>query len=89
MTRAFQHHTPDVKVSLELLSGLKALGFERIVATPHTYMALYFNTPQTIEAAFNSLQEALRADGASGPDATTASYLAQPGRYSQLIASYN
>jgi hypothetical protein len=52
-------------------------------------MALYPNTPETIEAAFNSLQEALRADGASGPGATTASYLAQPGRYSQLIASYN
>jgi hypothetical protein len=56
MTRAFQHRTPDVKASLELLSGLKALGFERVVGTPYTYMALYFNTPQTIEAAFNSLQ---------------------------------
>jgi tyrosine-protein phosphatase YwqE len=76
---------PDVKASLELLSGLKALGFERIVATPHTYMALYPNTQQTIEAAYNSLQEALGAHGDPSTGADNPSGLAQPGRYPQLI----
>jgi tyrosine-protein phosphatase YwqE len=71
---------PDVKASLELLSGLKALGFEQVVATPHTYMALYPNTPQTIEVAYNSLQEALHAGGASGAAAS-----GETGRYPQLI----
>lgn len=44
--------------AVELVSAMKAWGFERIYCTPHIN-ATYPNTPSAIECAFDSLQEAV------------------------------
>ena len=50
---------PDLATSVHLLEELKKLGFSRIIPTPHTYKALYPNTPATIGAAFEALKAGL------------------------------
>jgi protein-tyrosine phosphatase len=45
-----------VQDSLALLTALKSMGFCKVIPTPHTYTALYPNTPDTIKAAFDILQ---------------------------------
>jgi len=47
---------PNVETSLTLIKGLKALGYERFIATPHIISDLHPNTPETIAAAANTLQ---------------------------------
>lgn len=49
----------DIDTSLRLIRGLKSLGYERLIATPHVYAELHPNTPETIELAANQLQTAL------------------------------
>jgi hypothetical protein len=60
---------PDTQTSLLLLTSLYNLGFSKVIPTPHTYTALYPNTPDTIKEAFCSLQAhiALESDSATGP----------------------
>lgn len=65
---------PDVATSLQLLRGLKELGFHRVLATPHTYTALYPNTPQTIAAAYTQLQETLAQESGAESAADTSPY---------------
>jgi tyrosine-protein phosphatase YwqE len=49
----------DTATSLLLLGELYALGFSKIIPTPHTYQEIYPNTPATIGAAYDLLQKAL------------------------------
>jgi tyrosine-protein phosphatase YwqE len=60
---------PDTQTSLLLLTSLYNLGFSKVIPTPHTYSALYPNTLDTIEEAYNSFQAhiALESDSATGP----------------------
>ncbi len=46
--------------SLALVHGLYALGYRRLVATPHIYPELYPNTPDTIRQAFDSVAPRIR-----------------------------
>ena len=39
----------DLNESLGILKGMKALGFEGVIATPHTMHGVWPNTPETIE----------------------------------------
>ena len=48
-----------VQDSIALLTALKSMGFCKVIPTPHTYTALYPNTPDTITAAFDILQNNL------------------------------
>ena len=43
--------SPDPETSLQLISGLYALGIRKCIATPHIIGDLYRNTPETINAA--------------------------------------
>jgi len=52
----------DAAQSLELIKGLRELGFSRFVTTPHIMADLYPNTAATIEAAFQKLKQAGGAD---------------------------
>lgn len=49
----------DVETSIELIKGLKAIGYQRFIATPHIISDLHPNTPETIAAAAARLREAL------------------------------
>ncbi|MFT4806173.1 MAG: protein-tyrosine phosphatase [Psychroserpens sp.] len=49
----------SVMTSLELIEGLKALGFNKIITTPHVYQDFYPNTKDTLEPAFKAVKQAL------------------------------
>ena len=49
--------------SLELCTRLKALGVNKILATPHCTESTFENTVETIEPQFNSLVEGLASSG--------------------------
>ena len=51
--------SPDVETSLILIKGLYELGIRETIATPHIIGDLFRNTPETINAALQKLQEAL------------------------------
>lgn len=51
--------SPDVTTSIELIGGLRALGFQRFVTTPHIYHELYNNNPSTLQPAYARLRDAL------------------------------
>ena len=45
----------DVNESLNLISNMKDLGFNKIIATPHIYQGIYNNNLLTIKKSFNKL----------------------------------
>lgn len=51
---------PNVENSLALLTAFKKMGFSKVIPTPHTYTALYPNTPATIHTAYDNLQAYLK-----------------------------
>lgn len=55
--------SPDVATSLALLRGLRHLGFEKIVTTPHSYRDLYPNDSSGIKAGLQTLTEAMAVEG--------------------------
>lgn len=65
----------DVAESIELLRGLKNMGFEHCIATPHISQEHYQNTPQTIKAAHNCLTSALEASPLLDVAGVAAEYL--------------
>lgn len=46
----------DLKQSASLLKSLEDLGFQEIIATPHTAAGLYLNSPASISEAFDAVQ---------------------------------
>lgn len=46
----------NIKESLKLISEMKKMGFSKIIGTPHTYPGLYDNTTNSIEEAFNKVE---------------------------------
>lgn len=54
--------SPDVDTSLTLIHGLQELGFTHFFATPHIYSEIYPNDRQSITAAQNQLNQALKMD---------------------------
>jgi tyrosine-protein phosphatase YwqE len=55
--------SPDVETSVNLVKGLKSLGCNHIIATPHIIGDMYRNNRETISGAANKLQKALDAEG--------------------------
>ncbi len=55
--------SPDVATSLELVRGTSALGFEKIITTPHLYRDLYPNDSGGIKAGLKTLTEAMATEG--------------------------
>lgn len=51
--------SPDIQTSLELISGLEELGYQRFITTPHAMEDLYPNNRETIHAAFLTLNDEL------------------------------
>lgn len=51
--------SPDIEQSLLLVQGLKDLGINKSISTPHVMHGVYNNTPATIKKAHTVLKEAL------------------------------
>ncbi len=46
----------DIKESIELIKGMKKLGFSKIIGTPHTYPGLYNNSSDSIKESFMEIE---------------------------------
>ena len=51
----------DLKDSIELIKGLKDLGFKKIITTPHIYSDYYPNTSDRLLAGLDTLRRGLKA----------------------------
>ena len=47
----------NIQESLELISRMQALGFSKIIATPHTYEGLYNNSKLTIQNSYDKISD--------------------------------
>src|SRR6476620_1113567 len=52
--------SPDTGTSLELIGGLKDLGYTKLVATPHILWDMFKNDALSIQAAHDRLDHALK-----------------------------
>ena len=66
--------SPDAETSVQLIAGLRELGYSRLVATPHILWDMYKNDAASIENAYNELQPALRENGLHLPVGRAAEY---------------
>lgn len=53
----------SMEESLTLLKGMEALGYEKMITTPHIMADAYRNTPQIIKEGLNALREAAIQEG--------------------------
>jgi tyrosine-protein phosphatase YwqE len=51
----------DLEDSIELIKGLKDLGFKKIITTPHIYSDYYPNTSNRLLAGLDTLRQGLKA----------------------------
>lgn len=54
---------PDLDAALHLIKGFAALGYRKLITTPHVLWDLYPNSPQTILPGLEAVQQAARAEG--------------------------
>lgn len=52
--------SPDVNTSIELISGLKDAGYNKIITTPHILWDMYKNTPDIIKQKLDLVQKELQ-----------------------------
>lgn len=78
--------SPDVKISLVLLEGLRDLGIESCIATPHVMSGVHNNTPTTIKQAHQKLQEAIAERGAKFDLQYSAEYMIDD-QFQNIIAN--
>lgn len=65
---------PDLETSLTLIRGLRELGFEKLITTPHVMGDIYPNTPEIIREQLLAVQACLTATGASADLQAAAEY---------------
>ena len=49
----------DLEMSLDLVRGMKALGYQKLIATPHIMWDMYRNTPDIIKGKLDILRKAV------------------------------
>lgn len=74
----------SMKESLSLLKGMEALGYEKVITTPHIMFDLYRNTPQIIKEGLVSLRKAAKAAGIKLEIEAAAEYYLDEGFYDHL-----
>lgn len=52
--------SPDLETSIQLIRGLKDMGYSKLITTPHIFWDMYKNTPKIISEKLQILQEALK-----------------------------
>lgn len=65
----------DVEASLELIDGLIALGYKKLVATPHIISDIHPNNRETIDAAYQLLKAELEKRNYNIPISYAAEYM--------------
>jgi protein-tyrosine phosphatase len=55
--------SPDLNTSIELIRSLQALGFSRLITTPHIMGDMYPNTPEIIGERLSVVQQELNFQG--------------------------
>jgi tyrosine-protein phosphatase YwqE len=55
--------SPDMSTSLQLIRGLKGLGYKKIITTPHVLWEIYPNTRETIVNKQQEVQKEIEAAG--------------------------
>ncbi len=55
--------SPAPDVSISLIRGLAALGYKKLIATPHVMWDMYRNTPEIIQGAHKQLEAELKKAG--------------------------
>ncbi len=53
----------DIETSLELIRGMKELGYQKLITTPHIIWDMYRNTPAIINARLEELRAAVKKAG--------------------------
>lgn len=53
----------DLAASVELIRGLKALGYRKLITTPHIIWDMYKNTPAVITEKLDLVRKALQEEG--------------------------
>lgn len=66
--------SPDTATSLELIKGFAALGYKKIVTTPHIFWELYPNTSEIIQSGIEELNKAVKEAGIALELAAAAEY---------------
>ncbi len=74
----------SIEESLTLLRGMEALGYEKVITTPHIMADHYRNTPKIIKEGLASLQEAAKAEGIQVEIEAGAEYYLDEGFYDHL-----
>jgi protein-tyrosine phosphatase len=55
--------SPDLETSIELIKGLRSLGFKKLITTPHVMLGMYENTSEIILDKLGIVQEAIITHG--------------------------
>ena len=74
----------SMEESLSLLRGMEALGYEKVITTPHIMVDVYRNTPKIIKEGLASLREAAKAEGIHIEIEAAAEYYLDEGFYDHL-----
>jgi protein-tyrosine phosphatase len=53
----------SIETSLELIRGMKDLGYQKLIATPHIMWDMYKNTPEIINEKLGLVKNAVQAEG--------------------------
>ena len=53
----------DLHSSVTLIKGLKALGYKKLITTPHIMWDMYRNTPEIIKEKLQTVKEAVAGEG--------------------------
>lgn len=53
----------DIETSISLIRGLKSLGYQKLITTPHIMWDMYRNTPGIIKEKLQTLREAVANEG--------------------------
>ncbi len=74
----------SMEESIILLRGIEALGYEKVITTPHIMLDTYRNTPQIINDGLKSLREVAFAEGLKIEIEAAAEYYLDDGFYDLL-----
>lgn len=74
----------SMEESLSLLKGMEALGYEKVITTPHIMVDVYRNTPKIIKEGLLSLKQAAKAEGIKIEIEAAAEYYLDEGFYDHL-----
>ena len=74
----------DMEESIQLLKGMYALGYEKVITTPHIMLDTYRNTPEIIQEGLDALRHSAGKEGIEIEIEAAAEYYLDDGFYNLL-----